>query len=490
MSPVRRWLVAALGTAALLVLLPLTVLAHPLGNFTVNHYTELDLAGARLHLHRVVDMAEIPTFQERRRIADAGGEAPYLDRKVAAVVGDLHVDVDGQGVPLRVDQHLLRLLPGAGGLQTLRLEVLVSADLPSSGTHDLGFEDIADPTLIGWREVTARADHGTRLVTSDVPTRSVSDELRRYPDDLLTNPLHTATARLRFVAGSQTVAAPPTFGGAAGGLHVVTDRYTALVSAPHLTLGVVALALLAAVALGATHALSPGHGKAIMAGYLVGTQRTRRHAVILGLTITLTHTVGVFVLGLITLYAAATITPERLYPWLTLISGVLVLVLGLMLVVARVRRALHGADDGHHHRHPHHHRHHDGSGGDHRLGPGPRSEGASPTPALRRRGLVALGISGGLLPCPSALIVMLAAISLHRVAFGLGLIVAFSVGLAGVLVGIGLLLAGGTALMRRIPRVAAAAARSRTVRLLPIGSAVLITLVGLGLTMQAVAAAG
>ncbi|MDB5067694.1 MAG: hypothetical protein JWM18_4128 [Chloroflexi bacterium] len=488
MSPVRRWLIAALGTAALLVLLPLSVLAHPLGNFTVNHYTELDLAGAQLQLHRVVDMAEIPTFQERRRIADAGGEVPYLERKVAAVVGDLHVDVDGRSVPLRVDQHRLRFPPGAGGLPTLRLEVLLSADLPSSGTHDLGFEDIADPTLIGWREVTALADHGTRLVASDVPARTVSDKLRRYPDDLLTNPLHTATARLRFVAGSQTVAATPTLGGAAGGLRVITDRYSALVSAPHLTLGVVALALLAAVALGASHALSPGHGKAIMAGYLVGTQRTRRHAVILGLTITLTHTVGVFVLGLITLYAAATITPERLYPWLTLISGVLVLVLGVALVVTRVRRALHGADHDHHHHHQH--GDHDGSGGDHHLGPAPRSEGASSAPALRRRGLVALGVSGGLLPCPSALIVMLAAISLHRVAFGLGLIVAFSVGLAGVLVGIGLLLAGGTALMRRIPRVAAAAARSRIVRLLPIGSAVLITLVGLGLTMQAVAAAG
>jgi nickel/cobalt exporter len=488
MSPVRRWLVAAVGTAALLVLLPLTVLAHPLGNFTVNHYTELHLSGARLHLHRVVDMAEIPTFQERRRIADAGGEAPYLDRRMAAEVGDLHVDLDGRGVPLRVDQRLLRFLPGAGGLQTLRLELLVSADLPSSGSHDLGFEDIADPTLIGWREVTALADHGTRLVSSDVPARSVSDELRRYPDDLLTNPLHTATARLRFVAGGPTVATPPTLGGAAGGLRVITDRYTALVSAPRLTLGVVALALLAAVALGASHALSPGHGKAIMAGYLVGTQRTRRHAVTLGLTITLTHTVGVFVLGLITLYAAAVITPERLYPWLTLTSGVLVLVLGLVLVVARVRRALHGADHDHHHLHQHHHGDHDGSGGDPHPGPGPRSE--SSAPPLRWRGLVALGISGGLLPCPSALIVMLAAISLHRVAFGMGLIVAFSVGLAGVLVGIGLLLAGGTALMRRIPRVAVAAARSRVLRLLPIGSAVLITLVGLGLTMQAVAAAG
>ncbi|MEA2671429.1 MAG: nickel/cobalt transporter (NicO) family protein, partial [Chloroflexota bacterium] len=363
-----------------------------------------------------------------------------------------------------------------------RLEVLVSADLPSSGSHDLGFEDTADPTLIGWREVTAVADHGTRLTASDVPARSVSDELRRYPDDLLTNPLHTVTARLRFVPGSQTVVASPTLGGAAGGLRLVTDRYTALVSAPHLTVGVVALALLAAVALGATHALSPGHGKAIMAGSLVGTQRTRRHAVTLGLTITLTHTIGVFVLGLITLYAAATITPERLYPWLTLISGVLVLVLGLALVVARLRRALHGADHDHHHHHRHHR--HDGAGGDQHPHP------AASATAPRRRGLIALGISGGLLPCPSALIVMLAAISLHRVAFGMGLIVAFSVGLAGVLVGIGLLLAGGTALMRRIPRVAAAAARSRTVRLLPVGSAVLITLVGLGLTMQAVAAAG
>jgi nickel/cobalt exporter len=216
--------------------------------------------------------------------------------------------------------------------------------------------------------------------------------------------------------------------------------------------------------LGGLHALSPGHGKAVMAGYLVGTQGSKRHALILGLTITITHTAGVFALGLVTLYATTLVTPERLYPWLTLLSGVMILVLGATLVFTRMRSAFHG------HRHEHEHGHSHGSG----------------KTGLSRRNVVILGITGGLIPCPTALVVLLSALSLHRVAYGLLLIVAYSVGLAIVLSGIGILLASGTALVNRLRPKFSLRGIGRAASLIPVASAAVVVLAGIALTAQAI----
>ncbi len=168
-------------------------------------------------------------------------------------------------------------------------------------------------------------------------------------------------------------------------------------------------ALAAALFWGAAHALSPGHGKAVVTAYLVGQRGTPWHAVLLGLIVTATHTIGVFTLGFVTLALSQFIVPDQLYPWLNLASGLLVVSIGASVLVARARHAR-----AHSHGHEHHHHHHH----DH----------ADAAPSMRS--LLAVGVSGGLLPCPSALVVLLAAISLHRIAFGLLLIVAFSAGLA------------------------------------------------------------
>jgi ABC-type nickel/cobalt efflux system permease component RcnA len=98
------------------------------------------------------------------------------------------------------------------------------------------------------------------------------------------------------------------------------------------------------------------------------------------------------------------------------------------------------------------------------------------------RSLLALGVSGGLLPCPSALVVLLGAIALHRVAFGLLLIVAFSLGLAGVLVGIGLLLVLARGLLQRLSLGGGGLAT----RYLPVASAFVVLVAGLFITLQAV----
>ncbi|MDQ5852832.1 MAG: sulfite exporter TauE/SafE family protein, partial [Chloroflexota bacterium] len=278
----------------------------------------------------------------------------------------------------------------------------------------------------------------------------------------------------------------------------------------------IAFALLLALGLGAVHALSPGHGKTVVGAYLVGARGTARHALFLGLTVTMTHTISVFALGLVTLYASQYILPEQLYPWLGILSGAMVVVMGITLFTQRLRavRAASGhthtpahghAHDPHdhthegahphdHHGHPHahdhthHHHDHDHAWG-HEHGPHTHTHvppGADGSPSTWRS-LLALGISGGLIPCPSALLVMLGAISLGRVGFGLLLIVAFSLGLAGVLTGIGLLFVYGGRWLSRM-------SRGRTsvpgLRLVPIASALVVTTAGLAITARAVIEAG
>jgi nickel/cobalt exporter len=217
--------------------------------------------------------------------------------------------------------------------------------------------------------------------------------------------------------------------------------------------------LAAALFWGAAHALSPGHGKTIVTAYLVGRRGTPAHAALLGLIVTATHTVGVFALGLVTLALSQFVVPDRLYPWLNLASGLLVVGIGAAVLYARLRHRLAHAR-GHDH---HHHHHHHGEG---ESAPGWRS-------------LVAVGVSGGLLPCPSALVVLLAAISLHRVAFGLVLIVAFSAGLALAITGVGLI---AVLAKRTFSRVGF---DGRLVGLLPAASALVILVAGVAMTLHA-----
>ena len=218
---------------------------------------------------------------------------------------------------------------------------------------------------------------------------------------------------------------------------------------------------------GAAHALTPGHGKAMVAAYLVGTRGKPRHAFMLGGTVTAAHTAGVFAIGFVTLALSQFIVPEQLYPWLTLASGLLVVAVGIGVLRQRLR-ARHG-DDHHHHDHDHdgttttatshHHHHHDDD-------------------ALTSKGILGVGIAAGLLPCPSALVVLLSAIALHRVGLGLALIVAFSVGLAATITAIGLVAVLARRAFGRL------SLDGPVVRALPAVSAALILAVGVVITAQ------
>jgi ABC-type nickel/cobalt efflux system permease component RcnA len=300
---------------------------------------------------------------------------------------------------------------------------------------------------------------------------------------LLTSPLDVDGATARYVAG-EGPGVGPRFddlpAGAPGRATASSDGgFAALIEHQDLTLGVILVSLLVAMFWGAAHALTPGHGKAIVSAYLVGTRGRPRDALLLGGIVTVTHTIGVFALGGVTLGLSAFVVPEDLYPWLNLVSAVLVVAVGVAVFRQRILAALGPA-----HAHPHHHghaHHHDHDGHHHHAGMTDEEHARAhlPVEGSGVRGLVAVGVSGGLLPCPSALVVLLAAISLHQVAYGLVLIVAFSFGLAGVIAGIGLLAIGA--------RSAFSSMRldGPLVRALPTVSALVILAVGVAMTARA-----
>ena len=454
MNP-HRALLALLGAIGLSLAVAVPAFAHPLGNFTINRFSQVQVNGDRVDVLYVVDYAEIPTFQEKQRIAN---DPTYLDRRVRDLAAGLRLDLGPQRMALAVDDHSISYVDGQGGLQTMRLQILLSAAVPQNGRQLAAYHDSNYAGRLGWKEIVVQQAGGARLLDSSAPSGSVSNALRNYPQDMLTSPLDETEAHFAFVPTVGTSATQARGLGltASGPSHLITDRFAALVTPAHLSLLTLGGSILAAIALGALHALSPGHGKAVMAGYLVGTRGTAHHAISLGLTITVTHTAGVFLLGLVTLFAASVVTPERLYPWVTLLSGLLILGIGGALLLARARAVLHGHD----HQHDH--------------------------APMGARGLLALGISSGIVPCPSALVVLLAAISLHRLPYGILLIASFSVGLAAVLTGIGLMIARGVPSLARFRAREGRQLLARFARLVPIASAVVVTIAGLGLTAQAI----
>jgi nickel/cobalt exporter len=434
----KRLVAVLAGLAALLV--PGAAIAHPLWNFTVNRFSGVDLSGTDVFVHYVLDLAEIPTYQDGARVRAATFPA--------GVARKLELELNGKRVALVPLEHKLSERPGAGGLPTLRFEAVFRAP-SASGTTRLVFHDTNFSDRIGWKEVVVRAGNGASVSTSTVPATSESDELRAYPKNLLKSPLDVTSARAVYRLGSGPGVAPSV--GTATAPERARGGFESLVSRDDLGAGVVLVSLLVAAFWGAAHALTPGHGKALVAGYLLGSRGQPRHAVLLGATVTVTHTAGVFALGFVTLLLSRFVVPERLYPWLTLASGLLVVGVAASVLWSRWRhRRLH--------RHGHAHNHDD---------------------AHDLRGLLGIGVAAGLLPCPSALVVLLSAIALHRVGFGLALIVAFSLGLAATITSIGLVAVLAQRAFKRV------SFDGPFVRALPAVSALVILAVGIGITVNA-----
>jgi len=495
-------------TAVLVWLAAAPAGAHPLGNFSISHYAGIEIGADAVRIQYVVDMAEIPTFQETQEaglVAEAGHPSVplWVTRSVTTLARGLHVEVNGTPLTLTPGASEIIFPPGAGGLPTLKLGVVYAAPLALGDAREatLRYADENYAGRAGWKEVIVTPGSGVVLVDSSAPRTDRSRQLSDYPTDLLDSPPQDLEARVTFRRDPTAIATTP--GPATPAAPTLrpnnqsspSNRFADLMRTSQPGSGLVVTALLVAAALGAFHALEPGHGKTVVAAYLVGSRGTARHAVILGLIVTASHTAGVYLLGGVTFYASQHIVPEKLYPWLSLGSGLTIAVLGAVLFF---RRYL--GKDGEHGHHHHHHGGHDhahGHGHGHDHAPGhdhahahgqehghvhdhSHDHGHTHEP-VSLRALFALGISGGIIPCPAALVVLLSALSMRRVGFGLILIVAFSVGLAAVLVAIGILMVYARRLMARFredgPLIH---------RWLPLTSSAVMMLLGLGIAAQAV----
>ncbi len=530
---------------SLFCLLGLTrmALAHPMGNFSVNHYTKIDLQSDRITVQYFIDLAEIPAYQEMQQggiQADANDPAVtrYIANRGRELGLGLSLALNGEALPLHMISSGVIFPAGAGGLPTLKMGFIYEAAYPVGKDRTrvrLGYLDNNFPGHTGWKEIVAVASAGS-LMSSSVPATDRSDALNNYPTNLLNSPpqaleatlvatlspispltskpaitvakdlapssvLTQATVISRSTSSAMMTTKPVGHAVRAGKSHTAAptsskaattpntpltiraneqqtprSKFTELIRTPHMSPWFLFTAAFIAIGLGGLHALEPGHGKTIVAAYLVGSRGTAAHAVLLGLIVTISHTAGVFALGAITLYASRYIVPEQLYPWLGLFSGLTIVVLGCYMALRRLT----------------------GTAADHSHLPGEsyshwsffkrtpsennakRAE-ASSVGSVSLTQLVALGITGGIIPCPAALIVLLSAVALHRISLGFFLIVDFSVGLAAVLIGFGML----TVFARRFMS-GRAIDGPLTPRWLPLASSAFITMLGIALVAQAV----
>ncbi|MEP6925027.1 MAG: high-affinity nickel-transporter [Pyrinomonadaceae bacterium] len=422
--------------------------AHPIGNFSINQFSRFEVEKNQIRIRQVLDIAEIPTFQESQSIdTDKNGALSqtelnaYAEKITPDYIGNLKLSANDFIVQLRAATKEIELQPGLANLPTLRIAWNLVGDLPDSNTlNRIRFENKNNVGRVGWNEIVVNPTAGINVFNSSVFGSDLSKELKEYPQDML--PLSQREADFSFNFGAIPANAKPLQNrNGKVTAPIQKDLFAELIRVEQITPGIALLGLLIAFGLGAAHALSPGHGKTVVGAYLVGSRGTFKHAAFLGLTVTITHTLGVFALGLITLFASNYIFPDRLMPFLNFVSGLLVFIIGVTLFKNRLSTLLgwkskpldHDHEDSHNdsaHPHPDDDFTHTHNGTTHSH---------KPPEAVTWGSLLTLGISGGLLPCPSALVLMLAAISQERIGYGLVLTLAFSFGLAATLMSVGLI---------------------------------------------------
>ncbi|MGH8927361.1 MAG: nickel/cobalt transporter [Acidimicrobiia bacterium] len=437
--------------ALVAVILAAPALAHPLGNFTTNLHLGLEITPTEISLRLLVDMAEIPTFRERPVIDRSGDEtisedelADYAGQACPLHAADLHIDPGTGAVPIETTAVAAQLLPGQGGLDTLRMSCDYRSGLAITTNRVLTVTNHVYTDRIGWREITVSAANVE--VTTNLPSTSPSRLLTAYPPG---TPISVSDARIEVSPspGAHTAPGPigsmPVMSASAGG----------------------AVALIAAVALGMGHALAPGHGKTITAAYLVGRKGGVRQAVGLGLSVAVAHTLGVGILGLLTAVTTSRFDPARVYPWLSGVSALVITVIGLvMLLRALVRRSRHDHD----HNHGHHDHNHEGPSKGGRIG---------------WRSMAALGLAGGLVPSASAVVLLLGAVSRGDPWFGLALVAAFGLGMSAALVAAGLVTLSAVNAGWKL--IGSGALRHRVEHMIPGLAGFLVMGVGLTLLWQA-----
>jgi nickel/cobalt exporter len=508
--------IGLLATGLLAGSWPAVAAAHPLGNFTINHYAEVRIEPDRVLLDVVIDKAEIAAFQARQGF-DLDGDGEVSDEEIdagrvsgcAELAGDLTLTVDGTELELRTTEAGLTFPPGVGGLSTMRLVCGFEATLAAPIGADprrIAFTDESSPNRLGWREILTRGSGVTiGIVEGELRDETISARLTAYPPELASRPPADKSVIVTAIAGGEvlppldipdatpvaavpaseppaaTPSTPPASVTPGASLAPTDPDRPGSINADELpgifrqdlTPLVLLLSLLTAAALGAGHALTPGHGKTIMAAYLVGTRGTPLHALGLGLSVSLSHTLGIVVLAAVVVGASDVLPADVVVRWAPLVAALSIVLIGGWMLAGELRRRRPWAGhprtpahrhDEHGHAHEHGHDHalsgtHDHAAHDdtsqhehatvddaathdhgalHSHGGVSHSHVPPPGSPLSWRSLFAMGLAGGLIPSTSALLILLGSIAAGRPVFGFVLVVAFGLGMAAVMSVLGL----------------------------------------------------
>ena len=525
-------------------MVPAAVAAHPLGNYTINHYAEVRVEPDRVLLDVVIDQAEIPTFQARQAF-DLDEDGSVSDEEIETGRVDAcrtiarSIELTEAGAPLELVtlKAGLSFPAGVGGLSTMRescaFEAKLAAPITNSPTQ-IAYVDRSFPERIGWREFVASASGVTvAAVEGELRASTVSQRLAFYPVDLIATPLSDRQLVVAATLGGPTLSAlqvpdaqpvpgapvqaspnapstpiaslapaSPNAGAVPGG--VTGADLPSIFRQADLTPIVIVLSLLTAVGLGAGHALTPGHGKTLMAAYLVGTRGTALHALGLGLSVSISHTAGILVLAGVVVGFSGVVAPDVVVRWAPIVAAVSIVLIGGWMLFAEVRRRraahasghahspghahgeVHGHDQPPAHAHSPAHSHraasHSHETKSHRHGGSTHSHAPAPGSSITWRSLFLLGLAGGLIPSTSALLILLGSIAAGRPAFGFILVVAFGLGMAAVMGGIGFAL---VAARDRVDHVELGAGLARLRETVPLVASVIVLSFGLVLTAQA-----
>lgn len=451
--------------------------AHPLGNFTINHLAKVRLQTRGLSVRYIVDMAEIPTFQvmAQRVIAAAepersAGLAGWGADEAALMIHGLRITADGINLKLSAARPRVVTRPGAGGLPTLYFVDDLRAQYPNGkAPRAIAIVDDNYAERIGWKDIIV------------APQTEPTHELRSYPSALLGSPRSIQQVSVKFGTDGRVIAvsglATPVLAPAGNSSQTRSNLLSDLLARGSSSAALIVLTLLVAAGLGALHALEPGHGKTLLAVSLVGARATVKQAFVLATALTVAHTAGVIALGIALLAFARFIVPEMVYPWIALGSGACVAMLGASALARQVRQ-MRGATHAREHAQGHMH-----DAGAHVHG---HTHEVPPLPSgapLSFRNVVLVAMSGNVAPCPAALVVLLTALSLHRLGYGMLVVIAFSIGLAAVLTGLGIAVVRGAAWLgeRR--------SFERVVRYGPLATACIICTIGIVMLAQAASTA-
>ena len=445
------YLAIVLLSVAIGIGLPGSAAAHPQGNDTINRYVRVELYRGEIHVHYVVDYAELPTLtwsfnadKDGDGHLDAGERDAEIARLTESIGSRLVVTVGGEVVEIEPIAGSIETFAGDAGLDVLRVALAYRAEIaPVDNLVELVVLDNNYEGRRGWRTFTLRPSEGAVFEAHEGLLEDPSEALTVFPEEWV---------QLAPVDRALMIGWQPASGQSAPG-EVVLDTirpatksggFAGLLSRGGTPWWAV-LGLLLAFGFGFVDALGPGHGKTVVAGFVASTGASARQAVALGLVAAVTHTIVVLSIAWVTMLAASTAVSSESGGALRLVAGLGVATVGLALLV-------------------HHLRH---RGHEHPL-----------RPAMTTRGVAGVGIAGGLVPCPVSLLVMLGAVANGDLYYGMGLVAAFGLGMAVILAGVGMAVSGAVRLRWNVGNGTKAAYVRTIAGALPTASAGVMVVVG------------